>query len=138
MPELPVRRRDVELVVDDAQGVLDDGVVAGLTPRRTSSRKLVSTTRRWSIVGPRRRSCTSCPVRRSVRRDAEVVGLVESGPLVVRVHACTLRCHASAVASQRAAVAPSPVRDEGGAGHDAAISAAIVAGDQPRWFSQRS
>ncbi len=64
---------------------------------------------------------------------------MDSGPFVVAVHACTLRCQASAVASQRVAVAASPVRRRRSAPVTSpAISAAIVAGDHPRWFSQRS
>ena len=58
---------------------------------------------------------------------------------MVAVQLSTLFCHVSAVCSYVAALASSPFRRARSAAQiSPAISEAIVPGDQPSWFSQRS
>src|SRR5688572_4195750 len=87
------------------------GSFAGSTPSRTRSRKLGSTTRRWSTLdGPLSPMLYVVPAsglpslvsRRKYGPD-------EYGPDVVTVHPLTFDCQSSAVARYRVADASSPL-----------------------------
>ena len=65
--------------------------------------------------------------------------MAEYGPFVVTVQASSFDCHSSAVVLHSAAVAGSPLASRDLRARDQPGDLdAIVAGDQPPWFSHRS
>src|SRR4051794_22897193 len=80
------------------------------TPSRTSSRKLGSTTERWSTVGPPSDNVYGVPCSASPSTVSRTkYGLAESGPSWVTVHDRSFARHESAVLRYVAASALAPL-----------------------------